>query len=554
MSKDWVFTPKDGKMAVSIMRLTQACNLLQEGFLGICLIGKLAHKLKKTIDPEQARAVISQRLEKRENDFVDLVKKGIYEQSTSPYLRLLEHAGCEFGDFENLVQKEGLEGALHTLFCQGVYLTSKEFRGECETVRGKTRVVISPRKLKNPHAKHHVPIRSSGSRSHGTQIVRGMDFIHDTTLYLALYLEARQNKAISELATWSVPGGVILSSYIKFIRAGSPPSRWFSQLDTKAKELSIRYRLSTLALEWGGRLAGISIPHPEYVSLDDPLPIIEWMKACLQKNRTPHLFTFTSAAVRLAQCALEAGVDLRGTQITMSGEPTTPARLETIKRSGADALPAMGCVEVGHIGYGCFTPEAPDDMHLLKDLHAVIQPGESHDSPDLRAKALLFSTLRSSSPLILLNVSLGDQGTIKRRACGCFQGELGMDTHIQNVRSFEKLTSGGMAFLDNEIIPIIEEELPKIFGGGPTDYQLMESEREDGKPQLSLIIHPRLGHLETDKVKETFLQKIASGSGAEKLTSLVWRDTDLVIVERGIPKTTSTGKIQHMHINPHKKE
>jgi hypothetical protein len=214
----------------------------------------------------------------------------------------------------------------------------------------------------------------------------------------------------------------------------------------------------------------------------------------------------------------------------------------------------MGCVEVGHIAYGCLTPEAPDDMHLLKDLHAVIQPGESHESSGLRAKGLLFSTLRSSSPLILVNVSSGDQATIKKRTCGCFQARLGMDTHIQYVRSFEKLTSGGMAYLDNEIIPIIEEELPNIFGGGPTDYQLVEQEREDGKPQLRLIIHPRLGPLDEDRIKEIFLQKIGSGSGAEKLTSLLWRDTNLVSVERGIPKTTPTGKIQHLHFSKPKKK
>lgn len=536
------------------MNLSDTRNFLQEGFLGIRLVGKLASTLKKTIEPNQARAIIRQRLEQREDDFIEFAKKCIYDQPANPYLRLLKHAGCEYGDLESLVHKEGLEGALHNLFRQGVYLTLKEFRGDCETIRGNTRIVVTPQKLLNPFAKRHIPIRSSGSRSHGTQIVRSLDFIHDTTIYLALYLEARQNSARSELATWSVPGGVILSSLIKFILAGSPPSRWFSQLDAKTHELSIRYRLSTHVLEWGGMLAGIHIPHPEYVSLDDPSPIIQWMTDCLQQGQTPHLFTYTSAAVRLAQCALEADIDLQGAQITMSGEPTTPARLESINRSGVDALPAMGCVEVGHIGYGCLTPEAPDDMHLLKDLHAVIQPGESNDSPDLRTHALLFSTLRLTSPLILFNVSLGDEATLKRRPCRCFQGELGMYTHIQYVRSFEKLTSGGMAFLDTEIIHVIEDDLPKMFGGGPTDYQLLEDESDDGKPQLRLVIHPRVGPLDVDKVKETFLQKIAPGSGAEKLTSLVWRNTDIVTVERGQPQTTSTGKIQHMHIERRQKK
>jgi hypothetical protein len=93
-----------------------------------------------------------------------------------------------------------------------------------------------------------------------------------------------------------------------------------------------------------------------------------------------------------------------------------------------------------------------------------------------------------------------------------------------------------------------------MFGGGPTDYQLLEDERDDGKPQLRLIIHPRVGSLDAERVKKAFLEMIASGSGAEKLTSLLWRDTDMVKVERDAPKTTSTGKIQHMHIEQNKKE
>jgi hypothetical protein len=550
------------------MTLTEARNLIQEGFLGIRLVGKLATTLKKTIKPNQARAIIRQRLEQREDDFIELAKKCIYDLPESPYLRLLKHAGCEYGDFESLVHKEGLEDALHTLFRQGVFLTSKEFRGECEIIRGNTRIVVSPQKLKNPYVKSHVPIRSSGSRSHGTQIVRDLEFVLDNTFSLVAYLDARKNFGqehivkkngtnkgnLTELATWSVPGGVILSSFIKLICAGSTPSRWFSQLDTKSQELSFRYRLSSRVLELGGLLAGIPIPSPEYVLLENPLPIIQWMKNCLEKGWIPHLFTFASSAIHLTQRALDSNINLEGAQLTISGEPITPARLEFIKRSRVDALPAMGCVEVGHVGYGCLMPETADDMHLLTDLHAVIQPGDFYSRPNLRPQALLFSCIRLSSPLILLNVSIGDQAHLKKRSCGCPLGSLGLDTHIQKVRSFEKLTSGGMAFLDTEIIHVIEDELPKMFGGRPTDYQLLEDERDDGKPQLRLVIHPRVESLDVDKVKETFLQKIASGSGAEKLTSLVWRDTDMVTVERGVPKTTSTGKIQHMHIERQKKD
>ena len=67
------------------MRIKEARNLIQEGFLGIRLVGKLASTLKKTIEPDQARAIIRQRLEQREDDFIEIAKKCIYAQPQSPY-------------------------------------------------------------------------------------------------------------------------------------------------------------------------------------------------------------------------------------------------------------------------------------------------------------------------------------------------------------------------------------------------------------------------------------------------------------------------------------
>jgi hypothetical protein len=529
------------------MGISEARRLFQEGILGIRLVGKLSSFLKQTIRPERATALLRQRLERREKDFLDLAKKIIFGHPRSPYTALLKHAGIEYGDLHDMVMKQGLEDSLLSLYRSGVYLTAREFRGQREAIRGSTRFTVNPPDLINPHARRHIPIRSSGSRSHGTQVVRDLAFVYDNTVALVGYLEARKRPS-PELATWSVPGGVILSSLIKFNLAGFPPSRWFSQLDPHGRELNLRYRLSARVMDLSGKLAGISVPRPEYVSLEEPLPIIHWIKESLKIGRTPHLFTFSSSAVRLAQHAVAAGVDLQGAQITLSGEPITPARLASVNGSGAEALPAMGCVEAGHIGYGCLRPEAADDMHLLTDLHAVIQPGQPTGDFDLRPGALLFTSLRFAAPLILLNVSMGDQAVLRQRSCGCRMGDLGLVTHLHDVRSFEKLTSGGMALLDTELIRILDEGLPELFGGGPTDYQLWEDEREGGRPHLRLMIHPRVGWLDSESVKKTFLNLIASNSGADRLTSLLWRDADVVTIERSPPLTTSTGKIHHMHI------
>jgi hypothetical protein len=76
--------------------------------------------------------------------------------------------------------------------------------------------------------------------------------------------------------------------------------------------------------------------------------------------------------------------------------------------------------------------------------------------------------------MVLLNLSLGDHARLERRACGCPLERLGWDTHLETIRSFEKLTAAGMNFLDVDVIRVLEEILPARFGGGPTDYQLQE--------------------------------------------------------------------------------
>ena len=54
--------------------------------------------LRHTITLEQARAIVRQRMEEREANFLRLVERGIFGYSRSPYLPLMNLAGCEMGD------------------------------------------------------------------------------------------------------------------------------------------------------------------------------------------------------------------------------------------------------------------------------------------------------------------------------------------------------------------------------------------------------------------------------------------------------------------------
>jgi hypothetical protein len=243
--------------------------------------------------------------------------------------------------------------------------------------------------------------------------------------------------------------------------------------------------------------------------------------------------------VRVCQAALDAGIAIAGARMTMGGEPTTHARLALIRRAGVDALPRYSSIECGPIGHACLRPEAPDEVHLLHDLHALVaRPGAD----------LLVSSLRMTAPLVLLNVSLGDHAIVRRRACGCPMERLGWVTHLHGIRSVEKLTAAGMTFLDSDLVRVLEEVLPDRFGGGPADYQVVEEEDGDGRSVLRLLVHPSVGDVPGEALAEAFLSAVSAGAGAERVMGLAWRQARLLRVERRPPVVTRAGKILHLSV------
>jgi hypothetical protein len=348
-------------------------------------------------------------------------------------------------------------------------------------------------------------------------------------------------------ARWSVPGGATIVQLLLHAAFGAVPVRWFSQVDPTDTALDPRYRLSAVALRWGSRLAGVPLPRSEHVPLHDPSPIARWMAAVLSRGGTPHLATYVSSAVRVCEAAQHAGLDLRGAQFSVGGEPITPSRLDAIHTVGAEAAPRYGSIEAGLIGDGCLAPAAADDHHLYHDLLACVQPGPGGARPGVPADAVLITSLRPTAPLLLLNVALGDRASVAPRACGCPLEEAGWPTHLSSIRSYEKLTVGGMTLLDADVIRVLEGVLPARFGGGPTDYQLLEEEGAGGEPRLRLLINPAVGPVDTSAVGETFLNALGEGAGAARVMSLAWRDAGALRVERARPVATASGKILHLH-------
>ena len=211
--------------------------------------------------------------------------------------------------------------------------------------------------------------------------------------------------------------------------------------------------------------------------------------------------------------------------------------------------PAVLVVAVGAALVGGLVGSATEDKSAVPPPAAV--PGRDEAAsggvPDRTQKSAVPGSLRATAPLILLNASLGDQAIMGARPCGCPLEALGWTTHLHAVGSDQKVTAGGMAFLDGDLLPVLEKTLPARLGGGPLDYQLVEEETADGGPRLRLLVDPRVGPLDPALVAEVFFTAIARGKGAERVMSLAWQDGDILRVERRAPELCG-GKIRHLRV------
>jgi hypothetical protein len=512
--------------------------------MGVRLLRDVPRLVRRPVRLEEARRILSARFARREADLLALIRCAT-RSAEAPYARLLRAAGLAFADVERLVRSEGVEGALSVLLRHGVYLTVAEFKGRRLVVRGTVSFPLTPEALRNPRLPPSYVGQTSGSRGQRTPIPFSLSFARDRTVNNVVFLNARGGLAWQQ-AHWEIPGGTALGRMLWLAAMGQAPVRWFSPVDPRAHELTARYRWSFRVARWAARAAGVRLRRPEHVPLDEPGPIVRWMQEVLRQGGVPHLWTYTSAAVRLAQAACAAGAELAGAELAVLGEPITPARLDTIQRSGARALPHYGISEAGPIGFGCLDPASADEVHVFHDLNAVVSAGDD-PGPGLTSGMLLVTSLRETAPFLLLNVSFGDAGVLSDRRCGCPLEPIGWQSHLDRIRSQEKLTAGGMTFLDADVIRVLDEMLPARFGGGPTDYQLQEESDAAGRPRLTLVVHPRVGPLNEAELARALLDGIGFPGPAERVMALAWQTSGLVHVRRERPRTTPSGKILHLH-------
>ncbi len=505
--------------------------------------------LRHTITLEEAKAIVRERLEKRDENFLRLIEKGVFGYPRSPYLPLLKLAQVELGDIQNMVRDKGLEDTLRALREAGVYITFEEFKGREPIVRHGQVIPVQVRDFDNPYLSHYYQAESGGTTGAGTRVPTDLD--HKTAQVPLLMLTYDAHGILDvPTALWYgiLPDATGIGNILTFARLGNIPWRWFSPITSQYLKPSFKHRLATQSIIVMGRLSGIPIPWPQPVSLDQATVVARWAAKTLEAHGACLIRTHVSMALRVCIAAREEGLDLTGATLMGGGEPPTPAKVREIIRTGARWVPTYFFVEAGAIGLGCAKPADHNDLHFLKDTLALIQYARQVPRSEITVHAFCFTTLLPTAPKLLLNVESDDYGVIESRACGCRLETYGFTEHLRHIRSFRKLTGEGVTLVGSEMVRILEEVLPARFGGSPLDYQLLEEEDEEGFTRLSLLISPKVDIADETEVIEIVLEALGRSSVAANLARAIWSQSKTLRVKRMEPIWTARGKLMPLHL------
>jgi hypothetical protein len=505
--------------------------------------------LRHPITLEEAKAIVQRRMAEREENFLRLVRKGIFGYPKSPYLPLLKLAQCEMGDIEQMVKRKGLEDTLRALREGGVYVTFEEFKGREPIIRNGQVIYVKTYDFDNPYISRYYQAESGGTTGAGTRVFIDLNHLADIAPSMMIGNEVHGLLHLPT-AIWygALPDGSGLHTTLFHSRFGHFHQKWFSPVIPQEVSSNWKYYLANQTIVVIGRLLGKPIPQPQKVSLDQASLIAHWVADTLRSHGKCVVRAHVSLLLRISLAAIEEGLDLTGATFLGGGEPPTPAKVKGIRSSGARYVPVFFTVESGSVGIGCVRPIDENDLHLFRDMLAIIP--YPHQLPEFEStvNAFHFTTLLSSTPKLLLNVESDDYGIVENRSCGCPLEAYGFTEHLRQVRSFRKLTGEGVTLVGSEMIQILEEVLPSHFGGSPLDYQLVEEEDEKGFTRISLLVNPKIQIGDEEKVIKTVCEALSNSSLSANLTRTIWSQAETFRVKRMEPVWTNRGKLMSIRL------
>lgn len=499
---------------------------------------------------EGGRAELAERLARRSENFLDFARRAIYDFPASPYLPLLRAAGCEWGDLQHLVADRGIEDALHELRRAGV-------RVSFEQVKGREPLVVAGRELPggaalfaNPLARKHLETLSSGSTGARTRNPIDLD---DKAARATVSPAIRAAQGILDLPRARIVGRLPESSGFGGALSGGRgrrvADRWFTPVLSPPRKTELRFRVAHHFVVAMARLNGVRVPKPEPLPIGEVIRVARWAADTIASEGACVVHATPSMCLRIALAARREGIDLDGLTFTAGGEPLTKAKAAAIRACGARVFANYNMSEIGSIGAFCVRPIADNEQHVMTDRLALIQAPRLVGS--IEVDALLVTSLLATARRVLLNAETDDYGVLEQRRCGCPLDELGLHTHVRDVRSFKKLTAEGITLIGSEMEHVLEQVLPERFGGSALDYQLVEEEDDQGFTRIAVRVSPAVGPLDEQAVLATMLAALAKASISADLAMRLWNHTGAIRIVRAQPLVGARGKLLPLHLGRH---
>jgi phenylacetate-coenzyme A ligase PaaK-like adenylate-forming protein len=264
--------------------------------------------------------------------------------------------------------------------------------------------------------------------------------------------------------------------------------------------------------------------------------VTKWMEGSRTSGGGAVVKTYASSAVRLAAAAVESGGGGEGCVIFTGGEPLTARRHEYIGAAGFRVFPRYAATEAGMLGGACGRGVLHDEVHIYTDRIAVI-PGAPETPGGGNGNDLLFTSLSTSSPRVLLNASIGDTGELERRPCDCPFGRLGMDLHLRNIGSAEKASVEGMTIPRSTLCEIVQQVVGER-GGSPDDSQLRITTNAEGIDRIRIAVHPRVKGIDGEAMAREIRARLAEAPGGAALAAELWEKAGTIAVVREAPRHT----------------
>lgn len=501
---------------------------------------------RERVTLERAEREVKDALAARGENFLARVGAEVFGRPAGPYFNLLKFAGCEFGDIEAAVRRDGVEATLDRLARAGVYLTAEEFKGKKEVTRGGRSFAVDPGAFDRAQTPGFVG-RSSGTANPPMRSTRPLDWLATRSYASALFFSAHRVWDDAHAVYDAILPGTAINHLMINAKLGKPTDRWF------AREVPFRHwagemswHATTWAIVLAGKCFGPGFPRPEFTALSELDRVVRWITAERRRGKKCFITTVASSAARIARVAWKMGESLKGAKFYVAGEPFTEAKEEALGRVEATATSRFSYGGGVPVGYGCANPSARDEIHVNQHLLAVIlRPDPVGATP---IHPLLLTTLAATAPKFLLNVESGDYAAATARDCGCALEKAGLTLHLHDIGSYEKFTSEGMNYSCANLFDLMEKILPREFGGGPGDYQLVESEEPDGQTHITLRVHPVLGVVDEARLLSRMSEEMAKGSWGNEFQARLWRDAGTFKLTREAPHESDRGKILPLHI------